>query len=122
GWELAVIMKFVKLYSVWLIYRGERIIDWCPRCQSAFSDLEVEHEEVEGSLWYVRYPLLDDVGNMTDDYVAIATTRPETIVADVAIAVNPSVERWQKIVGRTALLPLIERQIEIIGDEVGEAE
>src|SRR5207244_7969744 len=122
GWELAVIMKFVKLYSVWLIYRGERIIDWCPRCQSAFSDLEVEHEEVEGSLWYVRYPLLDKAGNMTDEYVVIATTRPETIVADVAVAVNPSVERWKKIVGRKALLPIIERQIPIIADEAVDPE
>src|SRR5437773_285743 len=122
GPKLAVRTKFVKLYNEGLIYRGERIINWCPRCQTALSDLEVEHEEVEGSLWYVRYPLLDDVGNMTDDYVAIATTRPETIVADVAIAVNPSVERWQKIVGRTALLPIIERQIPIIADEAVDPE
>ena len=122
GPQLAVRTTFVKLYNEGLIYRGERIINWCPRCQTALSDLEVEHEEVEGSLWYVRYPLLDDVGNMTDDYVAIATTRPETIVADVAIAVNPSVERWQKIVGRTALLPIIERQIPIIADEAVDPE
>src|SRR5947209_8239927 len=90
--------------------------------QTALSELEVEHEEVEGSLWYVRYPLLDEAGNMTDEYVVIATTRPETIVADVAVAVNPSVERWKKIVGRKALLTIIERQIPIIADEAVDPE
>jgi len=122
GPQLAVRTTFAKLYNEGLIYRGERIINWCPRCQTALSDLEVEHEETEGSLWYVRYPLLDDAGNMTDDYVVIATTRPETIVADVAVAVNPSVERWKRIVGRKALLPIIERQIPIIADEAVDPE
>jgi len=122
GPQLAVRTTFAKLYNDGLIYRGERIINWCPRCQTALSDLEVEHEEVEGSLWYVRYPLLDEAGNMTDEYVVIATTRPETIVADVAVAVNPSVERWKKIVGRKALLPIIERQIPIIADEAVDPE
>ena len=122
GPQLAVRTTFVKLYNEGLIYRGERIINWCPRCQTALSDLEVEHEETEGNLWYVRYPLLDDASNMTDEYVVIATTRPETIVADVAVAVNPSVERWQKIVGRKALLPIIERQIPIIADEAVDPE
>ena len=122
GPQLAVRTTFAKLYNEGLIYRGERIINWCPRCQTALSDLEVEHEETDGSLWYVRYPLLDDAGNMTDEYVVIATTRPETIVADVAVAVNPSVERWKKIVGRKALLPIIERQIPIIADEAVDPE
>ena len=122
GPQLAVRTTFAKLYNDGLIYRGERIINWCPRCQTALSDLEVEHEEVEGSLWYVRYPLLDKAGNMTDEYVVIATTRPETIVADVAVAVNPSVERWKKIVGRKALLTIIERQIPIIADEAVDPE
>jgi len=120
--QRAVRVTFVNLYKEGLIYRGERIINWCPRCQTALSDLEVEHEETDGHLWYVRYPLLDDAGNMTDDYVVIATTRPETIVADVAVAVNPTVDRWKKIVGRKALLPIIERQIPIIADEAVEAE
>src|SRR6266542_4325445 len=122
GPQLAVRTTFAKLYNEGLIYRGERIINWCPRCQTALSDLEAEHEEVEGSLWYVRYPLLDEAGNMTDEYVVIATTRPETIVADVAVAVNPSVERWKKIVGRKALLQIIERQIPIIADEAVDPE
>ncbi len=115
--QRAVRVTFVNLYKDGLIYRGERIINWCPRCQTALSDLEVVHEEAEGQLWYVRYPLLDDAGNMTDEHIVIATTRPETIVADVAVAVNPTVERWKKIVGRKALLPVIERQIPIIADE-----
>ncbi|MGH9202925.1 MAG: valine--tRNA ligase, partial [Vicinamibacterales bacterium] len=117
GPQKAVRTTFVKLYHEGLIYRGERIINWCPRCQTALSDLEVEHEEEQSSLWYVRYPLLDEAGNITDEYAVIATTRPETIVADVAIAVKPTVKRWQKLVGRKVLLPVIERHIPIIADE-----
>jgi len=120
--QRAVRLTFVNLYTDGLIYRGERIINWCPRCQTALSDLEVEHEETQGHLWYVRYPLLDDAANVTDDHIVIATTRPETIVADVAVAVNPTVERWKKIVGRKVLLPMVERQIPIIADEQVEAE
>ncbi len=122
GPQRAVRETFVRLYNEGLIYRGERIINWCPRCQTALSDLEVEHTEQESNLWYVRYPLLDDAGNMTDEYAVIATTRPETIVADVAIAVSPTLERWQKLVGRKALLPIIERQIPIIADEAVDPE
>ncbi|MBI1885576.1 MAG: valine--tRNA ligase [Chloroflexi bacterium] len=117
GPQRAVRTTFVNLYHDGLIYRGERIINWCPRCQTALSDLEVEHREHDEHLWYVRYPLLDDAGNRTDEHIVIATTRPETIVADVAVAVNPKVKRWQKVVGRTALLPVIERRIPIIADE-----
>jgi valyl-tRNA synthetase len=120
--QRAVRLTFVNLYGEGLIYRGERIINWCPRCQTALSDLEVEHEETQGHLWYVRYPVLDNAGNMTDDHIVIATTRPETIVADVAVAVNPTVDRWKKLVGRKVLLPIIERQIPIIADEAVEAE
>jgi valyl-tRNA synthetase len=122
GPQKAVRTTFVRLNDEGLIYRGERIINWCPRCQTALSDLEVEHEETQGHLWYVRYPLLDDGGNITDDYILIATTRPETIVADVAVAVNPTVERWKKVVGRRALLPIIEREIPIIADEAVDPE
>jgi valyl-tRNA synthetase len=122
GPQKAVRTTFARLYDEGLIYRGERIINWCPYHQTALSDLEVEHEEIDGHLWYVRYPLLDEAGNMPDDYVLIATTRPETIVADVAVAVNPSVERWKKVVGRKALLPIIERQIPIIADEAVDPE
>ncbi|MFB3093373.1 MAG: valine--tRNA ligase, partial [Dehalococcoidia bacterium] len=122
GPQLAVRTTFVKLYRDGLIYRGERMINWCPRCQTALSDLEVEHREQSAKLWYVRYPLLDDSGNVTDEYIVIATTRPETIVADVAVAVSPKAERWQKIVGRKALLPIIERQIPIIADDAVDPE
>src|SRR3989442_6489642 len=119
GTQLAVRTTFVKLYNERLIYRGERIINWCPRCQTALSDLEVEHEEVEGSLWYVRYPLLDDAGNMTDEYVVIATTRPETIVADVAGPRYPGGERRRKDRAREALVPNIERSVPTIPGEGG---
>ena len=122
GPQLAVRTTFLKLYRDGLIYRGERMINWCPRCQTALSDLEVEHREQSAKLWYVRYPLLDDSGNLTDEYMVIATTRPETIVADVAVAVSPKAERWQKIVGRKALLPIIERQIPIIADDAVDPE
>jgi len=113
----AVRTTFVNLYNDGLIYRGERIANWCPRCHTAVSDLEVEHHEAQGHLWYVRYPLLDDGGRRSGEYITIATTRPETIVADVAVAVNPADERYKSIVGRNALLPIIERVIPVIGDE-----
>ncbi len=122
GPQRAVRTTFVSLFEKGLIYRGERIINWCPRCQTALSDLEVEHQEQAAHLWYVRYPLLDEAGRPTDEYVVIATTRPETIVADVAVAVNPNVGRWKDIVGRRALLPIIERPIPIISDYAVEAE
>ncbi len=113
----AVRTTFVNLYNEGLIYRGERIINWCPRCQTAISDLEVEHHEAQDHLWYVRYPLLDDAGNPSGEYITIATTRPETIVADVAVAVNPDDERYKNVVGRTALLPVMNRRIPVIADE-----
>ena len=122
GPQRAVRTTFVNLYRDGLIYRGERMINWCPRCQTALSDLEVEHREQPAKLWYVRYPLLDDAGNVTDEYIVIATTRPETIVADVAVAVSPRAERWQKIVGRKASLPVIERPIPIIADDAVDPE
>ena len=122
GPQRAVRTTFVKLYDEGLIYKGKRIINWCPRCQTALSDLEVDHREQQAHLWYVRYPLLDDAGHTTDEYIVIATTRPETIVADVAVAVNPSLDRWRKIVGRRALLPIIERPIPIVADEAVDPE
>jgi valyl-tRNA synthetase len=122
GPQRAVRTTFVNLYRDGLIYRGERMINWCPRCQTALSDLEVEHREQSAKLWYVRYPLLDEGGNVTDEHMVIATTRPETIVADVAVAVSPRAERWQKIVGREALLPIIERHIPIIADDAVDPE
>ncbi len=122
GPQVAVRTTFKRMYDDGLIYRGERITNWCPRCMTALSDLEVEHEETDGFLWYVRYPLLDDAGKVTDEHVVIATTRPETIVADVAIAVNPTVERWKPYIGRKVLLPVIERHIPVIADDAVDPE
>jgi valyl-tRNA synthetase len=116
GPQLAVRTTFIKLYRDGLIYRGERIINWCPRCQTALSDLEVEHKEHAIHLWYVRYPLLDERGEPTGEHITIATTRPETIVADVAVAVNPDDPRYRQTVGRTALLPIMGRHIPVIAD------
>ena len=113
----AVRTVFYELYQRDLIYRGERLINWCPRCNTALSDLEVEHEEHQGSLWHVRYPLLDDGGNETGEFITIATTRPETIVADTGVAVHPDDERHKPHVGRRARLPIIGRELPIVADE-----
>ena len=114
GPQEAVRTTFVNLYRDGKIYRGRRIINWCPRCHTAISDLEVEYEEEVGRLWSVRYPFLDGSG----DGIVIATTRPETIVADVAVAVHPDDERWNALVGRQVRLPIpgIDRTIPIIAD------
>ncbi|MGQ9572979.1 MAG: valine--tRNA ligase [Dehalococcoidia bacterium] len=117
GPQKAVRTTFVNLYRDGLIYRGERIINWCPRCQTALSDLEVEHKDHADHLWYVRYPLLDDSGEPSGEYITIATTRPETIVADVAVAVNPHDPRYKETVGRTALLPVMNRRIPVVADQ-----
>jgi len=116
GPQRAVRTTFIKLYRDGLIYRGERIINWCPRCQTALSDLEVEHKEHAIHLWYVRYPLLDEKGEASGEHITIATTRPETIVADVAVAVNPDDPRYRDSVGRMALLPIMGRPIPVIAD------
>jgi valyl-tRNA synthetase len=113
----AVRKIFVDLYEKGLIYRGNRLINWCPGCQSALSDLEVDHVEVDSFLWHVRYPLLDDAGKETDRYITIVTTRPETIVADTAIAVHPDDERFQALVGKMAKVPAVDRPVPIIADE-----
>jgi valyl-tRNA synthetase len=104
---------FVRLYEKGLIYRGERIINWCPRCGTALSDLEVEHQDVEGHLWYVKYPIVGKKGK----FITVATTRPETILGDTAVAVNPTDKRFKGKVGKKALLPILNREIPIIADE-----
>jgi valyl-tRNA synthetase len=123
GLSRAVREVFVRLYDEGLIYRGERIINWCPRCMSALSDLEVNHIDTPGTLTFVRYPLLP-VGaqfiapaHETTEYIRVATTRPETILGDTAVAVNPKDQRYKDLVGRTAILPVIGREIPIIADE-----
>jgi len=112
GFSKAVRRAFVTLYKEGLIYRGKRLINWCPRCHTALSDLEVEHEEEQGNLWYIRYPVVGE-----DDYIVVATTRPETMLGDVAVAVNPSDERYKHLVGKKVLLPIVNREIPIIADE-----
>jgi valyl-tRNA synthetase len=113
----AVRTAFYELHRRGLIYRGERMINWCPRCQTALSDLEVDHQEHQGSLWYVRYPLIDDSGSGTGEFITIATTRPETIVADTAVAVHPDDDRYRHLIGTKARLPVIGRELVIVGDE-----
>ena len=113
----AVREVFVRLYEEGLIYRGKYIVNWCPRCETAISDLEVKHEEVAGKLWEIRYPIVG-----TDEFITVATTRPETMLGDVAIAVNPKDERYTHLHGKKALLPLMNREIPIITDELAQPE
>jgi valyl-tRNA synthetase len=109
GLSRAVREVFVKLYDENLIYRGAYLVNWCPRCETAVSDLEVEHEDVDGALYYIRYPLEDG------GHVVIATTRPETMLGDTAIAVNPEDERFAHLIGKTARLPILGRLLPIVG-------
>lgn len=111
GLSHAVEEVFIRLYDKDLIYRGDRIINWCPSCMTAISDAEVEHEDAHGHIWHVRYPIKD-----SDEFITIATTRPETILGDLAIAVNPEDERYTDLVGKTAILPLMNKEIPIITD------
>lgn len=112
GLSNAVEEVFIRLYEKGLIYRGDRIINWCPNCKTAISDAEVEHEDIKGHLWYIKYPLKD-----SDEYITIATTRPETMLGDLAIAVNPEDDRYRNLVGKYAILPLVNREIPIVADE-----
>ena len=112
GPNRAVRTVFVHLYEKGLIYRGERIINWCPRCGTALSDLEVIHQDVQGSLWFVKYPLVGDKG-----FITVATTRPETILGDTAVAVNPNDDRYKGMVGKRVILPVVKRVIPIIADD-----
>jgi len=111
GLSNAVEEVFIRLYEKGLIYRGDRIINWCPNCKTAISDAEVEHEDSQGKLWYIRYPIKD-----SEEYINIATTRPETMLGDLAIAVNPKDDRYAQLVGKYAILPLVNREIPIISD------
>jgi len=113
GCSQAVREVFVSLYEKGLIYQGNRITNWCPRCNTALSDIEVEHEDTGGYLYHVRYPVIGREGK----YVVVATTRPETILGDTAVAVNPNDERYADVIGQTLLLPLVGREIPVIADE-----
>lgn len=112
GLSNAVTHVFVSLYEKGLIYKDSYIVNWCPRCSTVISDEEVEHEDQQGNLWHIRYPLKD-----SDDYLVVATTRPETMLGDTAVAVNPADGRHRDLVGKTAVLPILDREIPIIEDE-----
>jgi valyl-tRNA synthetase len=112
GLSKAVREVFVRLYQEKLIYRDNRLINWCPRCHTALSDIEVEHEEKAGHLWHLRYPVVG-----TGEHLVVATTRPETMLGDTAVAVHPDDERYAHLVGKMVLLPLVNREIPIIADD-----
>ena len=112
GCNKAVTKFFVKLYEEGHIYRGNRIINWCPDCKTTLSDAEVEHEDQEGNFWHIKYPIKD-----SEEYLEIATTRPETLLGDSGIAVHPEDERYIHLVGKTAVLPLVGRELPIVADE-----
>ncbi|NPV53339.1 MAG: valine--tRNA ligase [Firmicutes bacterium] len=112
GCSRAVREVFVRLYEKGLIYRGQYIINWCPRCKTSLSDLEVEHKDERGALYYIQYPFKDGEGAIT-----VATTRPETMLGDVAVAVNPHDQRYAGYIGTTVILPIMEREIPVIADE-----
>ncbi len=129
GLSRAVRTAFVTLYKQGLIYRGTYLVNWCPRCESAISDLEVIHEEEDSHLWYVRYPLINEAwegpraewgsgawAEGATEFIQVATTRPETILGDAAVAVHPADERYTQMIGRTAVLPALGRRIPIIAD------
>lgn len=117
GCSHAVKTFFINLYKKGLIYRGERLINWCPNCGSVLSDIEVEHEEVKGSYWYFRYPGVDGSNG-----IVVATSRPETIFGDEAVAVNPNDERYKDLVGKKVVIPIVGREIPVIADEYPDPE
>ncbi len=117
GCNKAVKVVFVNLYNKGLIYRGERIINWCPHCMTSISDAEVEYEDQAGHFWHLRYSLADGSG-----YIDLATTRPETLLGDTAVAVNPNDERYKNMVGKTLILPIVHREIPIVADDYVEME
>jgi valyl-tRNA synthetase len=114
GLSKAVLEVFIRLYEEGLIYRGERLINWCPRCLTALSDIEVEHEDVKGKLYHIRYPLVDDPHTS----LVVATTRPETMLGDTAVAVHPDDPRYRHLIGKKVRLPLTTREIPIVGDSI----
>ena len=111
GLSKAVQKVFISLYEEKLIYKGHKIINWCPRCETALSDIETEYEEKEGSLWHIKYKLVE-----SDEFISVATTRPETMLGDTGVAVNPDDERYAHLVGKKVILPLVNREIPIFAD------
>jgi valyl-tRNA synthetase len=121
GLSRAVKEVFVRLYEEGLIYRGNYIINWCPRCHTALADIEVEHKQTEGQLWYMRYPLAEETKQDTK-FITVATTRPETMLGDTAVAVHPEDPRYKDLVGRDLMLPLLNRRIPVVADAAVEPE
>ncbi|GAB4368242.1 MAG: valine--tRNA ligase [Calditrichia bacterium] len=111
GLSRAVLEVFIRLYQKGLIYKGKYIINWCPRCGTAISDEEVEYKELKGHLWYIKYPIQN-----SEDYLVVATTRPETMLGDTAVAVHPEDERYSRLIGKTVMLPLMNREIPVVAD------
>ncbi len=111
GLSYAVREVFIRLYKKGWIYRGKYIINWCPRCGTAISDEEVEYKDLSGHLWYIKYPMKD-----SDEFLVVATTRPETMLGDTGVAVHPDDERYQKLIGKTVILPLMNREIPVVAD------
>ena len=109
----AVKRAFKQFYDKGLIYRGKRLVNWCPRCNTALSDIEVEYHPEKGNLWYIKYPIKD-----SNEFLTVATTRPETMIGDTAVAVNPNDERYKNIVGKTIILPLVGREIKVVADYI----
>ncbi len=112
GCSKAVIEVFINLYEQGYIYRGNRLINWCPDCKTSLSDAEVEHEEMQGNFWHIKYPVIN-----SDEFIEIATTRPETMLGDTAVAVHPEDARYKHLVGKTLILPIVNREIPVIIDE-----
>jgi valyl-tRNA synthetase len=113
GCSKSVKKAFIQLFEKGFIYRGKKVVNWCPRCSTALSDIEVEYEDEKSNLWHIKYPLRD-----SDGYVIVATTRPETMLGDTAVAVNPDDERYMHLVGKTLKLPLVNREIKIVSDYI----
>ncbi|MCL2621137.1 MAG: valine--tRNA ligase, partial [Defluviitaleaceae bacterium] len=117
GLSEAVTEMFVRLHEKGLVYRGERLVNWCTNCKTSISDAEVEHEDKQGGFWHFKYPIKD-----SDEFVTFATTRPETMLGDVAIAVNPDDERYKHLIGKSAIMPLFNRELPIVADDYVKAD
>lgn len=111
GCSKAVLETFIRLYNKGYIYRGEKLINWCPKCQTTISDAEVNHVDMAGHFWHIKYPIAG-----TDQFLELATTRPETMLGDTAVAVHPEDERYNKLIGKSVILPLVNKEIPIVGD------
>ena len=117
GSNQAVMEAFIHLYEKGYLYKGSRIINWCPVCETTISDAEVEHEEKAGHFWHIKYPVVG-----SDEFIEIATTRPETMLGDTAVAVHPDDERYKDLVGKKVILPLVNREIPIVADDYVDSE